>query len=483
MNTRTHSRNHELNMTQGPILKKLIIYALPLIGTNLLQLLFNATDVAVLGKLVGDHAVGAVGSTNSLINLMNALFIGLSAGANVVVARYVGAKDEEGSHKTIGTSVWIALISGFALLIIGLTCSRFFLQWMGTVPELLDDATTYMTIYFLGAPIMMLYNFIASILRAVGDTVRPLIYLLIGGIVNIGLNIFCILVLHLDVEGVAIATVASQLLSVILSMIALLKSKGYGKFKFKYFKLYKEQLKNIIQIGLPSGLQGVLFSLSNVLIQSNINAFDIGSDNPVVVPGNTAAQQLDGLIYTVGNAIALSCMAFTSQNYGAGKVDRIKKTFWNSVLLVSVVMLAVGATLLLGADYFLQIIVSDPAVIESAKVRLSVMCLTYFMCGIMECLSFSMRALGKSLTAMIISLIGACGFRILWLNTIFLLNPTLVMLYFAYPVSWILTVAMYVFFYFRLVVKIQKNMPLKIPKKELEGGMVTVKQRGTNKRL
>ena len=478
MHQRVHPKTREMNMTDGPILKKLIIYALPLIGTNLLQILFNATDVAVLGMLVDDYAVGAVGSTSALINLIIGLFVGLSAGANVVVARYMGSRNEEGAHRAVGTAIVIALISGAILLVVGITCSRYFLEWMGTDELLIDGATKYMTIYFIGAPIMILYNFIASILRAVGDTIRPLIYLMIGGVLNIGLNVFCILVLDLTVEGVAIATVAAQLLSVILSLIALFKSKGYGQFKFKYFKIYKQQLLDILKIGLPSGLQGVLFSLSNVVIQSNVNAF-----GPETVAGNTAAAQFDGMIYTTGNAIALSCMAFTSQNYGAGKISRIKRVFWNSILFCSIVMAFIGGIFILFSNLLLKIVVSEPEIIEFAKIRLFVLASTYFLCGIMECLSYSLRALGKSMTAMIISLIGACGFRLLWVNTFFLLNPTRYMLYLAWPISWVFTIAMYCVIYFPLVKKISKRMPLKIPPKQMEGGHITVPQSGNRKKL
>ncbi len=472
MHQRVQPKTHEMNMTSGPLFKKLVIYALPLIGTNLLQMLFNAADVAVLGILASHKDVGAVGATSSLINLIIALFVGLSSGASVVISRCMGASDEEGAHRAVGTSIVIALISGGILLLIGVTCSRIFLSLMDTPNELIDGATKYMTIYFIGVPIIMLYNFIASILRAVGDTVRPLIYLLIGGVINIGLNVFCILVLNLTVEGVAIATVASQLVSVVLSLIALLKSKGYGKLKIKYLRLYKKQLKDIFLIGLPSGLQGALFSISNVIIQSNINAF--GHET---VTANTAAQQLDGLLYYAGNGISLACMAFVSQNYGAGKIDRIKKVFLQSIFLCVTIGVVMGGILILFADFFLFIITKEPHIIEIAKIRLIVMGSTYSLCGIMECFSYSMRAMGKSITAMIISLIGACGLRILWVNTAFLLAPTHVMLYLAWPVSWVLTIVIYAFFYFSLIKKIEKRMPLQIPPKQIQSGHLPAKQR------
>lgn len=476
MHQRVHPKMHEMNMTEGSILKKLIIYALPLIGTNVLQLLFNATDVVVLGMLVNEYAVGAVGSTSSLIALLVSVCVGFSAGASVVISRRMGEKDLIGARKAVGTAILLSLISGATLLIIGVTCSRYFLGWMDTDPLLIEDATKYMIIYFMGVPIIILYNFIASILRAAGDTFRPLLYLMIGGVVNVGLNIFCILVLNLTVEGVAIATITAQLLSVILSLIALFKNDGYSKLELKYLKLDKKQLKEIVLIGLPSGLQSLLFGLSNVIIQSNINAF--GADT---VAANTASAQLDGFLYTIGNAIALSCMAFVSQNYGAGKLDRVKKTLFTSIILTTILLSIIGVIMVLLADVLLKIVVNSPQVIEYAKIRLTVLGLTYFMCAIMECLSFSLRALGKSINAMILSLIGACGFRILWLNTIFLLKPTRVMLYLSWPISWVLTIAMYIVALVIIMKKTENRMPLQIPPKQIQGGHITVKQMPTRK--
>ncbi len=472
MKERVQPKTHEMDMTSGPIFKKLVIYALPLIFTNLLQMLFNAADVAVLGIFATDTDVGAVGATSSLINLIIAVFVGLSSGASVVISKCMGAGDKEGAHKTVGTSIVISLISGAILLVVGVTCSRYFLEWMATPEELIDGATRYMTIYFIGVPIIMLYNFIASILRAVGDTFRPLIYLLIGGVLNIGLNIFCILVLDLTVEGVAIATVASQLVSVVLSLIAILKSKGYGKLRLKYLRIYKKQLKDIILIGLPSGIQGALFNVANVFIQSNINDF-----GHKMVTANTAAQQLDGMLVYIGNGVSLACMAFVSQNYGAGRIDRIKKVFWQSVFFSFGLVSCIGVIFVLLSDYMLRIITVDPVVIEYAKIRLTVLGLTYGLCSVMECFSYAMRAMGKSITAMIISLIGICGFRLLWLNTVFVLVPTKEILYLAWTVSWVISIIMYACFFFPLLKKVEKRMPLKIPPKQIESGHLPPKQR------
>ncbi len=472
MHQRVQPKSHEMDMTIGPLFKKLVLYSLPLIGTNLLQMLFNAADIAILGIFATDTDVGAVGATSSLINLIIAVFVGLSSGASVVISRHMGAGDEEGAHKAVGTAILLSLISGVFLLIVGLTCSKYFLAWMGTPYELIDGATKYMTIYFIGVPIIMLYNFIASILRAVGDTVRPLIYLLIGGALNVGLNIFCILVLNLTVEGVAIATVASQLVSVVLSLIAILKSKGYGQLKLKYLKLYKRQLKDIVLIGLPSGIQGALFNIANVFIQSNINAF-----GHKMVTANTAAQQFDGMLVYMGNGVSLACMAFVSQNYGAGKIDRIKKVFWQAVFLTFGLVTVFGVIFVLLSEYLLRIMTNDPEVIEYAKIRLTVLGLTYGLCGVMECFSYSMRAMGKSITAMIISLIGVCGFRLLWLNTVFIYFPTKEVLYLAWTISWAVSIIMYSCFYFPLIKKVEKNMPLKIPPKQTQSGHLPPKQR------
>ncbi len=438
MSQTVRKKSFEMDMTVGPLFKKLVIYALPLVGTNLLQMLFNAADVFILGVFCGDSEVASVGATTSLINLIIAVFVGLSAGASVIISRYMGAGDEEGAHRAVGTSMLVALISGVVLLIVGVTCSRYFLVWLDTPASQIEGATRYMTIYFLGVPIIMLYNFIASILRAIGDTVRPLIYLLIGGVLNIGLNIFCITVLNLTVEGVAIATVSSQLVSVVLSLIALFKSKGYGQFRFKYFRFYKKQLKEIVLVGLPSGLQGAMFNIANVFIQSNINSFGQAG-----IAANTYSQQFDAMLFHIGNGIALSTMAFVSQNYGAGKIDRIKKVFWESILLITGVGLVIGGAMVLCSDILLGFLTDDALVIEYAKTRLTILGLTYFVCGIMECFSYTLRALGKSIIAMIISLVGVCGVRILWLNTVFIYVPEFHMLYWAWTISWLVTIAMY----------------------------------------
>ena len=471
MNSRVMPKRstHEMDLTKGPIFKQLLIYSIPLILTNIIQSLFNVADTTILGIFVNEHAVGAVGCTNSLINLCIGLFVGLSAGANVVMAKYVGAKNEQGAHRTVGTSIIVSLISGFFLMIVGVVFARTFLTWMGVSETLIGDATKYLQIYFMGMPIMLLYNFIASILRAVGDTTRPLIYLLIGGALNVGLNVFCILVLNLTVEGVAIATIASQVVTATLSIIALLRSKGYARIKAKNLRIHKTELKDIIRIGLPSGIQGVLFNIANVLVQTNVNAY-----GEIATSGNAISSQFDAFIYTTGNAIAIACMVFVSQNLGAGKIHRIRKVVGVAMLFSAVVTAVMGLAMFLASDLLIGIMANDVQVITFAKYRLTVLTLTYFLCPVMECFAFTMRALGKSITAMIISLVGICVFRILWVNTIYLLNPTPTMLFLVWPASWVVTIAIYLFFYFPLIKKLEKNIPLKIPPKQSEGGHIVV---------
>ena len=432
----------EMDMCSGPLLKKLIIYTLPLLLTNVLQLTFNMADIIVLGSLVSDDAVAAVGATGALINLIIGLFVGLSVGANVLVARCVGSGDKDKAHKIVGMSVLLGVTIGILLGIIGFFCSRYFLEWMGCDAEVIDMATKYMRIYFVGMPIILLYNFCAAILRAVGDTVRPLIYLVVGGVVNVGLNVLFVTVFHKDVEGVAIATVVSQLISAVLSVITLLKSEGYARFKWGNLRLYKAELAEMAKIGLPAGLQGCVFSLSNVVIQSTVNSF-----GKTVMTANTVASQLDGFIYNAMNAVSLSAMAFVSQNLGARNFDRINKTTKEALALAGVVGVVMGGMVLLLRVPLCNLFTDSQEVVQLACGRLYIIATTYFTCGLMDVMSNVMRGLGRSTTAMIVSLSGSCLFRILWIMTLCRWIHTLPMLYWVYPVSWVLTFIIFAFMY------------------------------------
>ncbi len=430
----------EMDLTKGSILKKLTIYSIPFIFANILQILFNTADIAVLGIFVGDDAVAAVGANSALSGLLVNLFVAFSIGSNVVLARYVGARDMESARKTVGTSILLALIAGIILLAIGVPCSELFLKFMGCDPEILHMATVYLRIYFLGMPIMMLYNFCASILRAVGDTKRPLIYLAIGGVVNVVLNIFFVVVLKMTVEGVAIATITSQLISATLSIITLLKSDGYGCLKTKYLKLSKEQLKQIMIIGVPSAFQSLAFNISNVMIQSKVNSF--GS---VGTAANTAASQFDAVIYNVGNAVAMSGMAFASQNIGAKNMARVKKTIFNTILIVFLFQFGIGALFALLSPWLVGFIVSGAETIQLASTRLIIMSLTYFLCGIMEVFANSVRAMGKPIVSLIVSVFGAAVFRVAWLEVTFLIWPYFHTIFLSYLASWSFTIIIYLF--------------------------------------
>lgn len=326
-------KSYEIDMCNGPLLGKLLIFALPLMLSGILQLFFNAADIIVVGRFTGSHALAAVGSTSSLINLLVNLFIGFSIGANVLTAQYYGAKDQKNIHQTVHTSILVSILGGFLLVVIGLLLARPLLELMATPDDVLDQATLYMQIYFCGMPATMLYNFGAAILRAIGDTRRPLYFLFTAGVLNIFLNLFFVIVFHMGVAGVALATIISQALSAFLVVRCLTRLDGLCRLHLRQLKIYPEKLVRIIQIGLPAGLQGAVFSISNVLIQSSVNSF--GS---IAMAGNTAASNLEGFVYTSMNAVYQTALSFTSQNMGAGNYKRIGMILRRCVALVTVIV-------------------------------------------------------------------------------------------------------------------------------------------------
>jgi putative MATE family efflux protein len=327
---------------------------------------------------------------------------------------------------------------------------------MACPDKYLAQATKYLQIYLMGMPIVMLYNFLASILRAVGDTLRPMIFLTISGVLNVGLNFLFVSGFGMSVEGVAYATVISQAVSASCCLLVVLRSKGYSKFSFKYFRIYKRELIEIFKIGIPGGIQGCLFSLSNVFLQSAVNNLDIV--NPGTLAANTASTQFDAIVYFIGNAVATACMSFVSQNYGAGNMDRVKKVIKISILAATIGSFGIGLCVALLSRYLLRIMTDDATVIAIGQIRLGLLGLTYFLCGILEVLSLSMRALGKSTISMVICLIGACGFRILWINTIYLLNPSYFMIYLCYPITWVLTIGALIGFLIPQIKKIERKI-------------------------
>ena len=431
---RRRSRGYEIDMCNGPLFGKILIFAVPLMLSGMLQLFFNVADIIVVGQFVGHTALAAVGSTGSLINLLVNVFVGLSVGTNVLVARYYGARDAKHLHETVHTSVLTSVLSGTALIVIGLILAEPLLTLMGTPDDVLDQAALYMRIYFVGMPASMLYNFGAAILRAVGDTKRPLYFLFISGIVNVILNLVLVLVFHLGVAGVAIATVTSQVISAVLVALCLIKTDAPYRLELKKLRIHKSKLLEIIKIGLPAGMQGAVFSISNVLIQSSINSF--GS---TVMAGSTAASNIENFVYTAMNALYQTALSFTGQNVGGGKYKRIGKIMRICVLDVTAIGILLGGGAYLCGSTLLSIYTSDPQVIQYGLERMMFVCLPYFLCGIMDTLVGSLRGMGYSIMPMIVSLTGACALRIVWIMTIFQMNPTLSTLFLSYPVSWFVT--------------------------------------------
>jgi len=424
-------------MTQGALLPQILVFALPLILSGMLQLLFNAADIIVVGKFAGSNALGAVGANSSLINFFVNIFIGLSIGANVTAAKYLGAKKSVEVSDTVHTSVVLAFITGVAIMIVGILLARPILTFMETPDEILDLAVLYLRIYFCGMPAMVLYNFGASLLRAVGDTKRPLVYLLIAGVINVILNLIFVIQFHMNVAGVALATIISKCASTVMVIRCLVLEQGSMRlFMLKEkLKVSPERLKEIIAVGLPAGVQGVLFSISNILIQSSVNSF-----GAIAVAGNTAASNIEGFIYVAMNASYQACVSFTGQNFGARKFDRILKVLLLCALTGTLTGIIMGmpAYFILGTK-LLSLYSSDAQVIAYGMKRLSIIAPTYALCVIMEVPVGTMRGMGRGVLPVIVSLIGACGFRILWIMTVFKMYPTLETLYISYPVSWILT--------------------------------------------
>ena len=431
-------RSYEMNMCSGPLFSKILLFALPLMCSGILQLLFNAADIIVVGRYTGSTALAAVGSTTSLINLLVNLFIGLSVGANVVIARSYGAGDTAAVHRGVHTALLAAGVCGTAMIFVGIALSRPMLEWMGTPDDVIDQAVTYLRIYFVGMPSVLLYNFGAAILRAVGDTRRPLYFLTVAGLVNVALNLVFVIRFSMGVAGVALATIISQTISAWLILHCLMHNTGACCFIPSELRIHKDQLMAILRIGLPAGLQGVIFNVSNVLIQSSINSF--GS---AVMAGNTAASNIEGFVYTSMNAVYQTSMSFISQNMGARNFKRVDRVLLECMGLVSVVGLVLGNGAYLLGRPLLGIYTPEAEVVTYGLYRLSVVSSTYFLCGLMDVLAGSIRGLGYSILPMLVSLPGACLLRIVWIMTVFQWNRSQLSLYISYPVSWVLTAAVH----------------------------------------
>lgn len=432
-----------MDMTTGSLPGKILLFALPLMLSSLLQLLFNAADIIVVGRFSGPEALAAVGSTTSLINLLVNFFIGLSIGANVVIANYFGAKKPNEISQTLHTAVALSLVSGVFLAIVGFIMAKQFLTWMGSPSDVIELSTLYLQIYFLGMPAIMLYNFGAAILRAVGDTQRPLYYLTVAGVINVVLNLFFVVVLKRSVDGVAIATVVSQCVSTGLLLKALVQGSGALKLDLKQLRIYPDKVRMILTIGLPAGIQGTVFSISNVVIQSSVNAFQ-----STVIAGNAAAANIEGFVYVSMNAFYQACMTFTGQNVGAGKIDRIGKILLTCVGWATVAGVALGQLCYRLGPALLGIYSTDPGVIKAGLVRFGVIMTTYFLCGIMDVLCGSLRGMGASVVPMAVSIMGACVFRLVWIATYFQAHHTIEVLYWSYPLSWLITLSVHLICFF-----------------------------------
>ena len=427
------SRTHEMDMCSGPLFKKILIFALPIMAMNLLQLLFNAADMIVVGQFVGSAALAAVGATGALISLIVNLFMGLSVGTSVVVAQDYGAGNPEAVSRSVHTSIAVSIVSGIVVMTAGIVLGKPLLMWMGTPADVIDMSALYIQIYFAGVPAAMIYNFGAAILRAVGDSRHTMYYLIIGGIVNVILNVIFVTVFGMTVDGVAWATVISQYLSAALTVICLVRCEGAIRLNIRRVRIDGQKLKSIVKIGLPAGLQSLLFSVSNVLIQSALNSF--GS---VMLAASSASGNVEGLVGTCTNAYYNAAVSFSGQNMGAGKHGRIDTVAKVCTALIFATWLVLGGGVILFGRPLLYLYTSEAAVVDLGMQRLVIMMGVYFSCGIMNVFPGLTRGMGYSILPMICTLIGNCLLRIVWLGTVFTWYPTMAVLFACYPVTWTL---------------------------------------------
>ena len=430
---------YEIDMCSGPIMPKLISFSIPLMLSGILQLMFNAVDIVVVGKFSGSLALAAVGSTTALINVFTNLFIGISLGANVLSARFYASGRTKEMSETVHTSIALALISGILMALVGLGFARSALELMGTPADVIGQSVLYMRIYFMGMPFFMLYNYGAAILRSVGDTKRPLLFLIISGVINAVLNMILVICFHLDVAGVAIATVAAQMISCVLVLRCLYRSEGSYQLRFSRLTLKWVYLKQIFQVGIPAGLQSTVINFSNALLQSSVNSF--GS---VAMAGYTAANNIFGFLYAAANSVTQACMSFTSQNYGVGKLKRMDKVLIHCMILTVGISLTLGCGAYVFGPELLKIYTDEAEVIRCGMEILSFTTVPYFFCGIMDLFPGALRGMGHSAVPMILSVIGTVGMRVIWIFMIFPAHRSLEVLFISYPASWIATIILQV---------------------------------------
>ena len=446
---------YEIDMCNGPILSRMLRFSIPLMCSSVLQLLFNAADIVVVGRWAGDNSLAAVGSNTALIGLLTNLFVGLAVGANTLAAKSFGARDRDELHRVVHTSILLSILSGVLLAVVGFFGARTILTWMQTPDNVLGLAALYLRIYFLGMPATMVYNFGAALLRAEGDTQRPLYYLSLAGVVNIVLNLFFVIVCHLDVAGVAIATVISQCISASLVLRCMVKDTGPLHLDLRKLQIHSRTMRKILQVGLPAGFQGILFSLSNVVIQSSVNTF-----GEVIMAGNSAAANIEQFVYVSMNAMYQATISFVSQNYGAGNYHRIRRIVIRAQICVLVVGLILGNLATLFGRGLLAIYTTSPAVIDAGLIRMRIICTTYAICGMMDVMVGGLRGIGYSVMPMLVSLVGACGLRLVWIATIFQLPRfhTIQMLYWSYPVSWTITLGVHVLCFLWAMKRVKRHL-------------------------
>ena len=433
------AKSYEIDMCNGPILSKMLRFSIPLMCSSVLQLLFNAADIVVVGRWAGDNSLEAVGSNTALIGLLTNLFVGLAVGANTLAAKYYGARDRDALHRVVHTSILLSIISGLVLTVVGVFGARTILIWMQTPENVLDLATLYLRIYFLGVPALVVYNFGSALLRAVGDTFYPLLFMIVSGALNVALNLLLVVVIPLDVAGVAIATSVSQLLSAVLVTVRLCTFRGPCRLDLRKIRLYPDRMGQMLRLGFSTGLQGVIFSASNVMIQSAINSF--GS---VVIAGSSAASGIENFIHTALNTFYQSAITFTGQSIGASDPRRAVRVFRINLALTT----GLGIVLCALAQIFqipllgLYVQSTDPAydaVIAAGVVRVLALSRFQWVGGLMETACGTLRGLGHSMNPTVTTLIGACLLRVVWRYTVFEAVGTVESMYWSYPVSWLLT--------------------------------------------
>lgn len=427
-------RSKAIQMTEGSLGKNILLFSLPLVFSNLLQILFNMADVAVAGRFAGALALGSVGSTSTLVMLFTGFLIGVGTGVNVIVARFCGAGDEKNAKESIHTGAILCLLVGLAIMGVGELLTRPLLELLGTKPDLIEGAVLYLRIYFLGMPALAVFNFGNAVLSAVGDTKRPLIYLTSAGILNIALNLVFVILFHMSVAGVALASIIAQYLSAILIVAALFRAGGIHGMELKRLRIHGDKAAKILGLGIPAGCQNAIFHVANLFIQAGLNTFDT-----VTVTGSAAAANADGLVYDVMAAFYTACSSFMSQNYGAGKKDRILKSFFISLTYAFSAGAILGILLLVFGRPFLSLFATDPAVIEAGMMRLTIMACSYCVSAFMDAAIAAARGIGKSLWPTVIVIMGSCVFRVVWVYTVFAHFGTIQSLYLLYVFSWSIT--------------------------------------------